>query len=421
MRRRLVVSVALVVGSWLLVGGAPPSGAINNVSYFPYMAQDITSFGNAGSFGSTGPNWQRALPNIPWLNAANVGMAVTPTDQGYWQVGADGGVFNFGDAPDLGSLGGTHLSQPIVGMAATPSGKGFWLVAADGGVFTFGDAGFAGSLGGLKLNQPIVGMAVTSTGKGYWLVAADGGVFTFGDAGFAGSLGGLKLNQPIVGMAATPTGRGYWLAAADGGVFTLGDAAFQGALASYHSNQRVVAIVATHDGGGYWLESSGFCTPLVGTTGPVTVSGAPAPPVAPIAGVLGMTGCREQATHTNRQQILFKFSAPTPAVLSFDARYVTTPTPGPSGMPVQIAGHAFLEVTVHGATDEFPNLAFSNKVSMTIGVDGPPPPYILAVQQTEDFEGVVRWVIALDQVRPFFVGQVSYPTDNTNNLLVELG
>ncbi|HSS10134.1 MAG TPA: hypothetical protein VLL25_09625, partial [Acidimicrobiales bacterium] len=92
-------------------------------------------------------------------------------------------------------------AAPLVGIAATPSGGGYWLVAADGGVFTFGDAPFLGSLGGLRLNQPIVGMAAVPGGGGYWLVAADGGVFTFGDAPFLGSLGGLRLNQPIVGMA----------------------------------------------------------------------------------------------------------------------------------------------------------------------------------------------------------------------------
>ena len=32
------------------------------------------------------------------------------------------------------------LNQPVVGMAPTPSGEGYWLVAADGGVFSFGDA-----------------------------------------------------------------------------------------------------------------------------------------------------------------------------------------------------------------------------------------------------------------------------------------
>ena len=74
------------------------------------------------------------------------------------------------------------MNQPIVGMASTPSGNGYWLVASDGGIFAFGDAQFFGSTGSIHLNQPIVGMASTPTGSGYWLVASDGGMFTFGDA-----------------------------------------------------------------------------------------------------------------------------------------------------------------------------------------------------------------------------------------------
>jgi hypothetical protein len=33
-------------------------------------------------------------------------------------VAADGGVFSFGDAPFLGSMGGQHLGSPVVGIAA---------------------------------------------------------------------------------------------------------------------------------------------------------------------------------------------------------------------------------------------------------------------------------------------------------------
>src|SRR5207253_1885448 len=83
-------------------------------------------------------------------------------------------VFQFGDAPNLGSLGGKKLNKPIVGIAATPSGRGFYLVASDGGIFTFGDATYLGSMGAVKLNQPVVGMAVHPTGQGYYLVARDG-------------------------------------------------------------------------------------------------------------------------------------------------------------------------------------------------------------------------------------------------------
>lgn len=39
-----------------------------------------------------------------------------------------------------------NVNAPVVGMAATPTGQGYWLVCADGGVFAFGDAGFFGNI-----------------------------------------------------------------------------------------------------------------------------------------------------------------------------------------------------------------------------------------------------------------------------------
>src|SRR4051794_25550230 len=50
---------------------------------------------------------------------------------------------------------------PIVGMDRSATNQGYYLVAADGGIFSFGDAQFLGSTGSIKLNKPIVGMAVT--------------------------------------------------------------------------------------------------------------------------------------------------------------------------------------------------------------------------------------------------------------------
>jgi hypothetical protein len=139
---------------------------------------------------------------IGWLATAAIhtGAANASVTQGYWLVAADGGIFSFGDAEFLGSLGGVNLTAPVVGMEATPDGKGYWLVAADGGIFNFGDAEFLGSLGGINLTSPIVGMEATPDAKGYWLVAADGGIFNFGDAEFLGSLGGINLTSPIVGI-----------------------------------------------------------------------------------------------------------------------------------------------------------------------------------------------------------------------------
>ena len=58
------------------------------------------------------------------INAVGTGQSssasnsVTPTYQGYWLVASDGGIFNFGDAPFLGSTGAMTLNKSIVGMAS---------------------------------------------------------------------------------------------------------------------------------------------------------------------------------------------------------------------------------------------------------------------------------------------------------------
>ena len=54
-------------------------------------------------------------------------------------------IFAFGGVPFEGSLGALHLNAPVSGMAATSSGNGYWLVGADNGIFTFGDAHFFGA------------------------------------------------------------------------------------------------------------------------------------------------------------------------------------------------------------------------------------------------------------------------------------
>ena len=221
------------------LGGSGQAGA--STGYGPRLA----SLGET-SYGYTGQT----------VSEPAVGMAPTPDAGGYWLVGADGGVFSFGDAQFFGSTGGIHLNRPIVGMAPTPDGDGYWLAASDGGIFSFGDAQFFGSTGGIHLNRPIVGMAPTPDGRGYWLVASDGGIFSFGDAQFFGSTGGIHLNRPIVGMAPTPDGDGYWLVASDGGIFSFGDAQFFGSTGGIHLNRPIVGMAPTPDGRGYWLVAS---------------------------------------------------------------------------------------------------------------------------------------------------------------------
>ena len=209
----------------------------------------VFAYGTAPFVGSMGG--QR-------LNAPVVGAAETPDGGGYWLVASDGGVFNFGDAQFYGSMGGSHLNAPVVGMAATPDGRGYWLVAADGGIFNFGDAAFDGSMGGQRLNAPVVGMADSDAG-GYWLAASDGGVFNFGDAAFMGSMGGQRLNAPVTGIASTPSGGGYWLVGSDGGIFNFGAAGFFGSTPGQGIVHQppIVGISRTPSGSGYWLVGAG--------------------------------------------------------------------------------------------------------------------------------------------------------------------
>ena len=225
-------------------------------------AGSVTPFGGAASLGSP------AESGID-LNKPIVGMAATPSGQGYWLVASDGGIFSYGDARFYGSSGAIHLNKPIVGMAATPSGQGYWLVASDGGIFSYGDARFYGSSGAIHLNKPIVGMAATPSGQGYWLVASDGGIFSYGDARFYGSSGAIHLNKPIVGMAATPSGQGYWLVASDGGIFSYGDAPYEGSFGGH--GKVVIGIIVNSDTGVYSLvQSDGAATRMSGSSGDST-------------------------------------------------------------------------------------------------------------------------------------------------------
>jgi hypothetical protein len=102
---------------------------------------------------------------------------------------------------------GTLLAAPIVALASTPSGHGYWLLGADGGIFTYGDAGFHGSAPGTGESGRFVGMAPTSDGGGHWLANVFGGVSNYGDAANLGAIG-VNPAAPTVGIAATHMGMG---------------------------------------------------------------------------------------------------------------------------------------------------------------------------------------------------------------------
>ena len=158
------------------------------------------------------------------------------TASGYWALGSDGAVYNFGDAPALG-----HTVNGAVDLEPTPTGKGYYTVASDGGIFAFGDAKFLGSMGDTTLNAPVQSLVPDADEKGYWLVASDGGIFAF-DAPFKGSLGGVKLNKPVVGMVRY--GDGYLMVGADGGIFNFSSLPFSGSLGDKTPASPVVAVAA---------------------------------------------------------------------------------------------------------------------------------------------------------------------------------
>jgi hypothetical protein len=195
------------------------------------LAEDATVLGASGA--EAGPPLapgERAVRLLALRDAAGPTAPLVVTERG-----------RVLGATPAGDLAGLHLNAGIVDAVSTASGRGYWLLGADGGVFAFGDAVFHGSTASLRLNAPVVGIAPTPSGGGYWLVAADGGVFAFGDAAFRGSMGGHPMNAPVVGMVAY--GDGYLLVGADGGVFAFSDRPFVGSLGGSAPGRPAVAVV----------------------------------------------------------------------------------------------------------------------------------------------------------------------------------
>ncbi len=192
-------------------------------------------------------------------------MAATHFGSGYWLVGADGGVFTFGDAPFCTPLLVTAVGAvlpgyvvgpaPDVGIAAASGSLGYDIVSSFGVGLSLPppneacdpeaineDYGSIDFPGGVTPSAQISGVATSVMGARLWLVGIDGGVFApeiqagqgpISPSPFFGSLPGLGIAPvtPIVGIAATPDGDGYWLISVDGGVFAFGDARFFGSAA----------------------------------------------------------------------------------------------------------------------------------------------------------------------------------------------
>ena len=136
----------------------------------------------------------------------------------------------------------------IIGMAATPSGNGYWLVSATGTVYAFGAA--QGNLGTAKgTPSPVSAIAGTATGGGYWITTQNGAVYAFGNAKklTPGTLPAIKVTpaHPVIGIVPTANTTAYWLLGSDGGIFSFsppGLTLFYGSLPGV--NVHVTNIVA---------------------------------------------------------------------------------------------------------------------------------------------------------------------------------
>jgi hypothetical protein len=234
----------------------------------------VYNFGEAGAHGGAAPA----------AGSSAVDLEPTPSGNGYWIVTDKGVVTTRGDAASFGAPAAGSLGQGeiVTSLSATPTGRGYWIFTNRGRVMNFGDATFYGDMSKVKLNGPVLDSIPTTTGHGYYMVASDGGIFAFGDAAFSGSMGGRKLNAPVQSLVPDGDGAGYWLVASDGGIFAF-DAPFKGSMGATLLNKPVTGMVRFADGylmvgedGGIFDFSS---KPFLGSLG----ANPPARPIVSVA------------------------------------------------------------------------------------------------------------------------------------------
>ena len=257
--------------------GGPRPGTAPGAGYWMVGTDGVVyNFGSAAELG-----------DAPVGSAAAVDLEPTRSGAGYWVVDDIGRVFTFGDAAWRGNVEGADLDrgERVTSLSATPSGDGYWVFTTRGRVLAFGDAAFLGDVHTEDLDGAVLDSVPTPSGEGYYLVAADGGIFAFGDARFAGSMGGRRLNAAVQSLVPDPDGSGYWLVAADGGVFAF-DAGFHGSMGNQRLNRPITGMVPYGDGYLMVAEDGGIFTfsnlPFAGSlaahppTHPITAVAAPA-------------------------------------------------------------------------------------------------------------------------------------------------
>jgi YVTN family beta-propeller protein len=247
----------------IVSGPAPPSPVTSPSTSHGYwlVGSDggIFSFGSAQFYGSMGGMA---------LQRPVVGIVATRDRGGYWLDASDGGVFSFGDTQFYGSIPalGIHpygssepdsLDAPIVGMVPSADDGGYFMVGADGGVFAFGDAKFEGSCPGIGgCSGAAVAVMPDASGNGYWVVTATGHVYAFGDAPNYGEPGSQSV--PVTSAVRSANGMGYMILFANGAVAAYGSTPYDGCPlpGSYGGLDPATAIFTTADGSGYWVATA---------------------------------------------------------------------------------------------------------------------------------------------------------------------
>lgn len=206
-----------------------------------------------------------------------VGMAATPSGDGYWLVKRRGALLAFGNAVNRGTV---PDGVKVADIAAKPYGGGYWILSPAGRVYAFGNAVNQGSV---QADITAVGLTPTPTGNGYWVVSRRGRVFEFGDAKQLGELSGSSYK--VVDIESAPT-QGFWLVTRQGRVFAFGAAEDLGDTQG-NVDVPIVGLASVPSGNGYWLVNVNARADGFGNVEDSTLTGAPTPlPEPPHQGVL---------------------------------------------------------------------------------------------------------------------------------------
>jgi len=123
--------------------GRPPTSSTPATAF----ASTKSSRGYVVARGDTGPFGfgDAAIPGQEVVSHPTiVDVAASAWSQGAWITHSYGHVSTHGDATSYGGLPPMPLQGRITAAAITPSEQGYWLLGEDGGVFAFGDAPYRG-------------------------------------------------------------------------------------------------------------------------------------------------------------------------------------------------------------------------------------------------------------------------------------